>query len=122
MTRSRSISIALTLACALLVASCATSINRVLADPSRYRTQDVTVSGRVVDSFSVADRGAYRIEDDGASLWVVSDRGVPRTGAKVRVEGTIKEGFNVDAFGGRIKLPSGLSSGIVLIERSHRAK
>jgi hypothetical protein len=112
----------LTLVCALLVSSCATSINRVLADPSRYRSQTVTVSGRVVDSFSVTDRGAYRIEDDGASLWIISDHGVPRTGAKVKVEGTLKEGFNAEGFGGRIKLPSGLSSGLVMIERSHRAK
>ena len=121
MTRSRSVSIALTLACALLVSGCATHINKVLADPSRYRDHDVTVSGRVVDSFSLADRGAYRIEDKSGSLWIVSERGVPRKGAKVKVEGTIREGFNVGAFGERLRLPSGLSSGLVLIERSHRA-
>jgi hypothetical protein len=112
---------ALTLACALLVSACATHINQVLADPSRYRLHDVTISGRVVESFSLADRGAYRVEDDSGSLWVISEHGVPRTGAKVKVEGTLKEGFNVDIFAGRLRLPSGLSSGLVMMERSHRA-
>ena len=32
-------------------AACATSINKVLADPSRYRDREVTVSGTVGDSF-----------------------------------------------------------------------
>jgi len=83
--------------------------------------EDVTISGRVVESFSLADRGAYRVEDKSGSLWVISEHGVPRKGAKVKVEGTIREGFNADVLGSFIRLPSGVSSGLVMIERSHRA-
>lgn len=96
------------------------TINTVLADPSRYRDRDVTVSGEVADSFSVTSRGAYRLKDGSGELWVVSDKGVPRTGAQVKVTGKIREGYNLGALSGR--LPAGLATGLVLVESSHRAK
>jgi hypothetical protein len=102
-------------------ASCATaSVNKVLADPSRYRDKDVTVTGEVSDSFSVMSRGAYRIKDDSGQLWVVSDKGVPRNGARVEVKGKIREGYNFSGFGS--KLPAGLGDGLVLVESSHKAR
>lgn len=100
---------------------CATSINHVLTDPSRYRNRDVKISGAVRDSYSVADRGVYRIEDRSGELWVVSTRGVPRNGARVTVRGTVREGFNLGALGGLINLPRAVASGLVLVESSHRA-
>ena len=101
--------------------SCASvTINKVLADPARYRDKEVTLSGQVSDSFSVASRGAYKIRDDSGELWVVSEKGVPRTGAEVKVTGRVREGFNVGFLGN--KLPAGLGSGLVLVESSHRAK
>ena len=112
---------ALTLS-ALMSAACATTINKILADPSRYRNHEVELSGNVVDSFSIGDRGAYRIADKTGQLWVMSDRGVPRKGAKVKVTGTIREGFNVGLLGDRIKLPAAVGSGLVLVESSHEAQ
>jgi hypothetical protein len=101
-------------------AACATSINNVLADPSRYRDREVKISGRVADSYSVADRGFYRLEDRSGQLWVVSDRGVPRTGARVSVKGTIRDAFNLGVVGRR--LPPGIASGLLMIETSHSAQ
>lgn len=106
---------------ASVLAGCATTVNHVLADPARYRTREVTLKGRVLDSVSVAGRGAYRIEDRTGSLWVVSDVGVPRTGARVKVKGRIHDAFNFGVFGGRISLPGGLASGVVMQETSHKA-
>ena len=106
---------------ALVSAACASmTINRVLADPSRYRNREVRLSGAVVDSYSLANRGAYRIDDDTGQLWVVSDRGTPRKGARVTVKGTIREGFNLGSLGDR--LPAGIGSGLVLMESSHKAR
>lgn len=102
-------------------AACATSINRVLADPSRYRNREVKISGEVADSYSIAERGVYRVRDGSAQLWVVSERGVPRNGARVSVKGTIREGFNLGALGNRINLPPGVGSGLMMVERSHKA-
>ena len=77
---------------ALVSMACAsTHINRILADPSHYGDRQVRVSGSVVDSYSFANRGAYRLGDESGQLWVVSDRGVPRKGARVTVQGTIRE-------------------------------
>ena len=70
------------------------------------------------DSF--ANRGAYSIGDESGLLWVVSDRGVPRKGARVTVQGTIREGFNLGSLGDRINLPAGLP-GLVMMESSHSA-
>jgi hypothetical protein len=107
---------------ALVPAACASkTINQVLADPSRYRNRQVRLSGSVVDSFSLANRGAYRIDDDTGQLWVVSDRGTPRKGARVTVNGTIREGFNLGSLGDRINLP-GVGVGLVLMESSHKAR
>lgn len=109
---------------ALLATACAStmSVNQVLADPSRYRDRDVQLTGRVVDSFSFANRGVYRIDDGTGQLWVASTHGVPRNSARVMVKGKVREGFNLGSFSDRIKLPAGLGTGLVLTESSHKAK
>ncbi|OYW04421.1 MAG: hypothetical protein B7X11_02920 [Acidobacteria bacterium 37-65-4] len=106
---------------ALALAACATmTVNRVLQDPSRYRNREVTLSGEVRDSFSLMNRGVYRIEDRTGSMWVVSDHGVPRRGARVTVTGVIREGFNLGPIASQ--LPRGARSGVVLVERNHRVR
>ena len=80
----------------------------------------VKIAGRVADSYSVADRGVYRIQDGSGELWVVSDHGVPRTGARVSVKGHIREAFNLGILGRG--LPAGVGSGLVLVETSHSAR
>jgi hypothetical protein len=108
---------------ALVSAACAArTVNQVIADPSRYRNREVKLSGTVVDSYSLVNRGAYRIDDGTGQLWIVSDNGVPRKSARVDVKGTIREGFNLGSLGDRINLPSAVGSGLVLIESSHKAK
>jgi hypothetical protein len=111
-------------AAAVIVAgACAsTSINRILADPAKYRDKDVRVSGSVVDSYSVADRGAYRVDDKSGQMWVLSEHGVPRRGARVTVTGRIREGFNLGSFGDQIRLPQAIGSTLVLVESSHDAR
>lgn len=102
----RFVGVAILAGSALVSAACASmTINQVLADPSRYRNREVQLSGAVVDSYSLANRGAYRIDDETGQLWVVSDKGTPRKGARVTVKGTIREGFNLGSLGDQIKLP-----------------
>ena len=122
-TLCRAVVVAVLSVSALTSGACAArTVNQVLADPSRYRDREVRLSGAVVDSYSLVDRGAYRIDDGTGQLWVVSDKGVPRTSARVTVTGTIREGFNFGSLGGRLNVPLGLGSGLVLIESSHKAK
>jgi hypothetical protein len=100
-------------------AACATSINKVLSDPSRYRDKEVRISGRVADSYSIVGRGAYRVEDRGASLWVVSERGVPRKGADVTVRGRLREAFNLGPISDMVRIPS---NAVVMFESEHRVR
>ena len=109
------------------LAGCASKrINDVLADPARYSDKNVTLTGDVVESYSITGRGFYRIEDGTGRLWVFSDKGVPRKGARVSVKGKIKDGFDLGAFlGGVIKLPDPvkerIETGLLMIESSHKA-
>jgi hypothetical protein len=108
---------------AVLSSACATrTINQVLADPGRYRDRQVKLSGSVVDSYSLIGNGAYQIDDSTGRLWVVSNSGVPRKGARVSVTGTVREGFSLGSLGDRMKLPPAVSAGIILMESSHKAK
>ena len=116
---SRHKHMALVLGVALLIAGCgAKSINQVLADPAKYRNQSVTVHGTVEDSVSVLGRGAYRIADGDQSLWVVTNSGAPRKGARVDVTGRVQAGYDLSF----IKLPSPIQNGVVLVESSHKAR
>ena len=60
----RSIGLAVLVFTAVMSVACgARTINKVLADPQRYRNREVKLSGSVVDSFSLVGRGAYQIDD-----------------------------------------------------------
>jgi hypothetical protein len=108
---------------ALVSSACASmTVNQIIADPSRYRNREVRLTGAVVDSYSLASRGAYRIDDGTGQLWVVSQTGVPRRSARVTVKGRVREGFNLGPLSDRISLPPGIGAGLILMESSHKAK
>ena len=96
-----------------------TSIRKVLDDPSRYRNEEVKVSGEVLDSYSVGSRGVYHLDDGSGRLWIYSDNGVPRKGADVEVWGTIREGINLGPLTSLVKLPL---DAVILVERRHQVK
>jgi hypothetical protein len=100
----------------------ARSVNDLLADPAKYRNRSVTVRGTVDQSASVMGAGAYRIVDRDQGLWVVTTDGAPRKGARVDVTGRLRDGYDLSAFGGRLKLPASVQSGLVLVESSHKAR
>jgi hypothetical protein len=75
------------------------SISQVLADPSRYYNDDVTVTGSVTESWGLMGVGAYQIDDGTGKLWIIADnRGVPGKGIRVASKGRIQSGFSL---GGR---------------------
>ncbi len=75
------------------------SIADINRDPGRYANRDVSVAGRVSNSFGALGTGLYEIEDGTGTIWVYSQSyGVPSSGSKVAVTGRISQGFN---FGGR---------------------
>ena len=101
------------------LAGCATkTINRIMAEPSRYNNRDVTIQGTVVKSASLLGHGTYQIDDGTGTLWVVSKKGVPRKGARVKVTGKIRD---VVDLGSVIPLPPEVGSGLVMTESKHKA-
>lgn len=85
----------------LLLAGCPPriSIRDINRDPGRYVNRDISVGGRVSNSFGALGNGVYEIDDGTGTMWVYSQGyGVPSGGAKVGVTGRISQGFS---FGGR---------------------
>ena len=102
------------LAGALLLTGCPsqTNVGKINADPGRYRDKDVSIAGRVSDSYGILGNGAYEIDDGTGKIWVVTKRGVPSRGSRVGVKGYIHTGFSL---GGR-------SFGTVLEETDRKSK
>lgn len=96
-----------------------TTVARLLAEPERWRNRDVGLEGHVVQSMSVLGRGAYQLDDGTGMIWVVSTHGVPREGARVRVRGELKD---IVDLGTLVPLPPQVGSGLVLLDKEHRAR
>lgn len=72
------------------VAGCRSTmpIGRLLDDPHRFDGRDVRVEGEVVRAAGALGYGVYQVDDGTGTLVVVSEGGgVPREGARVRVDG-----------------------------------
>ena len=67
----------------LLLTACPsrTTINKINADPAKYKNKDVGIVGRVTDSYGVLGKGAYELDDGTGKIWVVTSRDVPARGA-----------------------------------------
>ncbi|MFQ5691219.1 MAG: hypothetical protein ACE5HQ_13220 [Gemmatimonadota bacterium] len=78
---------------ALLASGCRGTlpIGQLLDDPYRYDGRDVRVAGEVVRSVGAVGYGVYQVDDGTGALTIVSrERGAPREGARVRVDGRFK--------------------------------
>jgi hypothetical protein len=119
--------VAILLVLTIAAGACATrTVGQVLADPGQYRDRDVTLEGTVTESYSLLGRGVYRFEDGTGDLWVYATQGVPREGAQVRVQGTIRDAFGLGSIEGVLNLPdavqSRISSGLLMVESDRRAR
>ncbi len=97
----RFIALTCLIAATVLLAACPArrSIESINRDPARFHDHEVTVAGRVVNSFDVMGVAAFEIDDGTGRLWVYSNKfGVPGNESKVAVTGTIQQGFSL---GGR---------------------
>jgi len=86
---------------ALFLAGCPPreSIAKINQDPGRFAGKEITIAGRVTDSFGALGTGAFQIDDGTGTMWVFSEKfGIPGSGAKLAVAGRIQQGF---AVGGR---------------------
>ena len=99
--RARILPVVLLAIGAVLLAGCPPreSIEKINRDPGRYAGKEITIAGRVTNSFGLLGTGVYEVNDGTGSMWVLSHGyGVPGNGAKVAVTGTLEQGVSL---GGR---------------------
>lgn len=96
-----------------------TTVSRILAEPQRWQNREVGLEGDVVESLSLLGHGAYKLDDGTGTIWVISNRGVPRRGARVAVKGRVKDVVDVSTI---IRLPAEIGSGLILTDAEHRAR
>ena len=99
--RSRVFAAVLLIAGTLLLAGCPerTTIGRINGDPYRFSGKEVTIAGRVANSFGGLGTGVFELQDETGRMWVFSEKyGVPGRDARIAVTGRVEQGF---AFGGR---------------------
>ena len=98
---------------ALVLAGCgSTKIGRIIADPARYQNRNVSVEGRVTNVVGAFVAGVYEVEDNSGKIYVLSNRGVPNKGVRVKVDGTVTPGVNL----------MGKSFGTTIRERNHKVR
>ncbi len=112
MTNTKWICSAILLSMAALSGCATTSINRILADPHRYRNREVRVEGTVTNVIGALNAGVYQVDDGTGKIFVVSGRGIPGKGSRVKVNGNVTEGVNI----------MGKSFGTSIRERGHKVK
>ncbi len=98
---------------ALLLAGCPRRerIEKIDRDPGRFAGREITIAGRVTDSYGAMGTGVFQIDDGTGTMWVFSKRqGIPGVGVKIAVSGRVQQGF---AFGGR-------NFAIILVESERR--
>ncbi len=83
----------------LLLAGCGgvltTDIGDILADSRGYDGRTVTIKGKVEESMNILVLKAFSLNDGTGSILVVTDRGVPSKGKKVRVKGVVNRAFSI---------------------------
>ena len=78
----------------LMLSACShrVSVESINRDPGRFHDQEITVAGRVANSFGVADAGAFELDDGTGRLWVLSDtHDLPSHNSSVTVTGKIEQ-------------------------------
>jgi hypothetical protein len=81
-----------------LQAACASSlkIRDLLENPARYDGQVVQVHGVVTRGGPIMS-GAYELSDNTGTIMVIlNERGAPRDGTSLKVQGTFRSGFDYD--------------------------
>jgi hypothetical protein len=81
----------------LLLAACPgrESIARINRDPGRFAGHEVTIAGRVVNSFGAMGTGVFEVDDGTGRMWVFSEQyGIPGRDVTIAVSGRLEQGFS----------------------------
>lgn len=74
----------------------ATKIGDILADPTKYESQEVTIKGTVGETawFTAAEKGVYQMGDGSGNIWVLTTQPPPQKGMTVSSTGKAQAAFS----------------------------
>ncbi len=72
-----------------------TPIREILDNPAKFDGQRATIAGEVVDSANLLVLKFYKVQDATATIAVVTQKAVPKPGARVRTTGTVHQAFAI---------------------------
>ena len=78
----------------LLFSACShrVSIEAINHDPTEFRSKEISVAGRVANSFVEGNAAAFELDDGTGRLWVLRENtNVPAPNSSVRVTGKIEQ-------------------------------
>ena len=86
----------------------ATKIGDILANPSQYEGEVLTVKGTVGETvwLALVEKGAYQLGDGSGNIWVVTSQPPPQEGQSISAKGKVQAAFSI----------AGQSYGTVLVE------
>jgi hypothetical protein len=61
----------------------------ILADPARFHEQVIEIEGEATDSFGLLSTGVFGFKDASGEIHVLTSAGLPATGSKFTVRGTV---------------------------------
>lgn len=73
----------------------AVSVGSVVENPREYMGKEITLSGKVVERFSLFVIRYFILQSGDSSITVVTEQPLPSVGATVRIKGHIEEGFSL---------------------------
>ncbi len=72
-----------------------TPISDILQNPRKYAGKQVSVSGKVVETFSLVVIRYFVVRDDTGEITVVTERPLPKKGEQIKVTGKVQEAFSL---------------------------
>jgi cytochrome c-type biogenesis protein CcmE len=79
----------------VLVGCGSVKIRQLVSNPAHYQGKDIRVTGEVSRSTGLVVAGVYEVDDGTGKINVLSNRPIPRKGAKVTVRGRMQSGIQV---------------------------
>jgi len=89
------------LAGALLWLSCRDNpvpIDQVLVNARAYAGKIIPLEGTVTNNISFMGKGAFLLEDESGQITVITAKGTPTVGEKVKIKGEVKQALSVGGF------------------------
>lgn len=72
-----------------------TPIQKILNNPREYSSQNVTVSGHVIEVYSFIVVKYFILKDKTGEITVITEQPMPKKGAKLSVTGMVREAFSI---------------------------